>query len=1130
MNYHKLLTKQISKLLPIELIGTKDIEKFFAAVNESYIALERDKELAERAFAISEEEYIDLNKKLKHEVAVKKLSVEKLKEAVGTITGDPKFNNSDDLLLIARQLNEQVNKRKNAEKVFTSLITNMQSGVLLEDENRLIVFTNQLFCDLFGIPVKPDDLQGMDCSNSAEQAKHLFKEPEVFALNIETLLKEKKLATAEILELADGRIFERDYIPIFTDNEYKGHLWKYTDVSERNKIQSALEQSELKNRLIMNASLDAIITIDKRGVITFWNPQAEKIFGWKEEEIVGKRLSETIIPEKYREMHEKGMKHYSKTGEGPVLNKQIEIAAINKTGYEFPIELSIVPVKQGDTEFFCSFIRDISERKKNEEALKASEQLWQFALEGAGDGVWEYDFETKEVFFSKQYKKMLGFEEDEFRNESSEWYSRIHPEDVNIIDQTDADYTGKKITNHQREYRIKHKNGEYVWILDRGMIINYTEDGKPKRMIGTHSDITERKLSEQAIKINEEKYRSIIANMKLGMIEVDNDEIIQFANQSFCHMSGFELNELLGKKASRLFVNDESLEFIDKQNIQRRKGISGAYEISVRNKSGEAKWWLVSGAPRYTDKGELVGTIGIHLDITEQKTLEVELIEARQQAESSATAKQSFLTNMSHEIRTPMNAILGMGRQLQKSSLNEQQQFFLQTINDASENLLVIINDILDISKIEAGKLSLETIGFSVRDVVNKAIQVTRHRAEEKGLKLSGNTEDAIAEVFLGDPFRLNQVLLNLLSNAVKFSNKGSVQVVVTLLGEEDEKQLVQISVTDTGIGMEKEFIANLFQSFSQEDKSVSRKYGGTGLGMAISKQLVEMMGGNIQVESKKNIGSRFSLIIPFAIGKDHDLPEREIKNSDSTLLKGKRILLVEDNEMNRLVATVTLSHYGAVITEAFNGVEAVEAMRKFEYDLVLMDMQMPVMDGLVATRIIRKELESTIPIIALTANAIKGENDKCIAAGMNDYVSKPFAEEDLVNMIAKWLGQNSILIPAKGILVEEKLYNLSKLEEISRGDKSFVKKMVAMFCDTVPAAVAEIKTAYEHKDYTKIKSVAHRIKPSIDSMGIESLKNEIRQIEHFALQSEDTGNLRQLIDQLDTVVQQVVQALKNES
>jgi PAS domain S-box-containing protein len=1105
------------------------MEKFLSVINESYIALERDKELAERAFAISEEEYIDLNKKLKHEVAVKKLSVEKLKEAVGTITGDPKFNNSDDLLMIARQLNDQVNKRKNAEKVFTSLITNMQSGVLLEDENRLIVFTNQLFCDIFGIPVRPEDLQGADCSNSAEQAKHLFKDPDAFASTIETLLREKKLVTAEILELADGRIFQRDYIPIFIGNEYKGHLWSYTDISERKKIQSALEESELKNRLIMNASLDAIITINKKGIITFWNPQAEKIFGWKEEEIVGRRLSETIIPVKYREMHEKGMKHYAKTGEGPVLNKQIEIVAINSQGNEFPIELSIVPVKQGDTEFFCSFIRDISARKKNEEALKASEELWQFALEGAGDGVWEYDFETKDVFFSKQYKKMLGFEEVEFRHESSEWYNRIHPDDAIIINQTDLDYAEKKITNHQREYRIKHKNGDYVWILDRGMIITYTEDGKPKRMIGTHSDITERKLSEQAIKINEEKYRSIIANMKLGMIEVDNDEIIQFANQSFCNMSGFEISELMGKKASRLFVKDEDVELINKQNIQRRKGISGAYEISVKNKAGEAKWWLVSGAPRYNDKGELVGSIGIHLDITEQKNLEVELIEARHQAESSATAKQAFLTNMSHEIRTPMNAILGMARQLQKSSLNEQQQFFLQTINDASENLLVIINDILDISKIEAGKLSLETIGFSVRDVVNKAIQVTRHRAEEKGLKLVGTTEESIANVFLGDPFRLTQVLLNLLSNAVKFSNKGRIQIAITLAGQEEEKQLVQISVTDTGIGMEKEFIANLFQSFSQEDRSVSRKYGGTGLGMAISKQLVEMMGGTIQVESKKNIGSRFSLIIPFTIGKQNDLPEKEIKNSDSTLLKGKKILLVEDNEMNRLVATVTLGHYGAVITEAFNGVEAVETMRKFEYDLVLMDMQMPVMDGLAATRIIRKELESTVPIIALTANAIKGENEKCLAAGMNDYVSKPFAEEDLVNMIAKWLGQDLLRTAAKTQSLEDKLYNLSKLHEISRGDQSFVKKMINMFCNSVPPSVTEIKTAYEQKDYVKIKSVAHRIKPSIDSMGIESLKNEIRQIEQFALQEEDTGHLCKLIEKLETVVQQVVLALKSE-
>lgn len=1503
MNTHKLLKKQISKLLPEELKDHADIKKLLAAVNDSYNAFERDRELADRAFHISEEEYIEINKRLKHEIEVKHKSVEKIKETIGIITGDEKSSNSDDLLLITRYLNQQVNKRKDAELVFTSLITNMQSAVLLEDETRHIVFTNQHFCDMFGIPVPPVSLQGVDCSDSAEQSKHLFKDPEGFVSAIGKILSEKKLVTGEILELVDGRIYERDYIPIFLQDKYKGHFWSYTDVTSEKEAQNAIEKSEHTNRLIMNSALDAIIIINEKAEITFWNPQAEKIFGWKEREILGKRLSETIVPDSYRAEHDRGMNHFHATGNGPVLNKLRELIAIDKNGKEFPIELSMVEVKQGELIFFCGFIRDISERKKAEEELKRlslvassnnsgvlftdatgkitwanegyvqqtgyhineilgktpielnqgplsdvneinsmreafymgnpfdveivhyrkdeswywgrskgqaikdekgivtqyfaimeditneklqeeqlqilssiaeqntnpvticdsegkaewvnasfekmtgyslneikgyrpweflqgkdtnsealaylrkqmrsgdpfsceivnyhksgtpywlrihgqsiknakgeiikyfaiqqnitiekesaekvreAEQLWQFALEGAGDGVWEYDLENRVSFYSKQYKQMLGYEEHEFKNESSEWLSRIHPDDISRIEQTNKDYAEGKISSHHREYRVRHRDGHYLWILDRGVVIKYQDNGKPKLLVGTHTnishikqteeelsqrakqfkslaentpgviyeyeirkdgteglrylspsiekifgiksddyfqlkkfvhpedaarikaknkhsketlepyhdesrlivpgrgiiwrsvtssfsyytpegsavftgfmlDITERKNIEQALMAREEKYRSIIANMHLGLLEVDTEEKILFANQSFCEMSGYSLEELLGKKASELFLREENNEAMETRNEMRKKGHSDAYEICVKNKRGEIKWWLISGAPRFNDKGELLGSIGIHLNITAQKEQEYELLDARKQAESSATAKQTFLANMSHEIRTPMNAILGMSRQLQKTELDEKQHLYLQTINEAGENLLVIINDILDISKIEEGKLNLERIGFQMSDVINRAMQVMRHRTEEKGLKLISSFDEKIAGILLGDPYRLNQVLLNLLSNSIKFSEKGTVSIHCKLIGEGISKQVIQISVTDNGIGMEKEFLDNIFQSFTQEDRSVSRKYGGTGLGMSISKQLVELMGGEINVESEKAVGTSFIITIPFTVGEMSDLPLKEIKNTDSRILKNKKILLVEDNEMNRMVATTALSHYGAMITEVVNGAEAVEAVREIRYDLILMDMQMPVMNGLEATELIRKELKSDIPIIALTANAIKGENDKCIEAGMNGYISKPFIEEELVNLMAKWLGVNEVQVKQNNIVLSDQLYDLSKIREISRGNDAFVKKMIALFVDQVPASMEEIHAAFQRNDFAIIKAVAHRIKPSIDNMGINCLKNEIRKIETMALENRHSKDLTFLIQKVDVTLKKVIEELKAE-
>ena len=1252
MSFNKLLQKQVNKFLPEALQKLPELQKLLSAVDDSYKAYERDKELSDRAFNISEEEYIEINAKLSHEVDLRKKSVEKLKDTVGVITDGDVKENSDDLLLIAQYLGEQVSKRKNAEKVFTSLITNMNSGILLEDESRRIVFTNQIFCDLFNIPVSPEMMQGMDCSNSAEQSKGQFKYPSKFVSKINAILAKKTLINAEILELADGRILERDYIPIFLEKQYKGHLWKYTDITDRQKANAAIAESELTNRLILNAGLDAIVMIDEKSEIIFWNPQAEKIFGYTEEEVVSKLLSDTIIPVRFKEQHEKGMSHYLKTGKGPVLNRIMELIAMNKNQEEFPVELSIIPIQRGNKFLFCSFIRDISERKKAEDLLKSSQEIWKFALEGAGDGVWEFDFDTKEVFFSKQYKKMLGYEENEFKNDPAEWLSRIHPDDVNIIETTDKEYEQKKIHTHHREYRIMHRDGSYLWILDRGMVINYNSIGKPKRIIGTHTDITGRKKSEEeyrrislvasanengvvftdangkiswsnegfcqitgysmneiightflefcqgqlsegeelnkmihsfntgknftaeliyyrkdntcfwskitgqalknndntiiqffaiieditykkeieeTLKIREEKYRSIIANMHLGLMEVDNDENILFVNQSFIDMSGYPEAELIGNKASNLFVHGKHDELMEAKNDLRKIGVSDAYEVSVNNKKGDPKWWLISGAPRYNDKGELTGSIGIHLDITDQKILENELHVAREQAELSVNAKQEFLANMSHEIRTPMNAIMGMSSQLAKTPLNTKQQFYLDTIHSAADNLLVIINDILDLSKIEAGKLTIENIGFELKSVIRRALQVFVHKAEEKGLRINNSEFDtAAASVLLGDPYRINQVLMNLLGNAIKFTEKGTIDLSVKVVEDNSDSQKIFIQIKDTGIGMDEKFVAQLFEKFSQEYQSTTRKYGGTGLGMSISRQLVELMGGEIKVESKKGAGTTVSFVIEFKKGVVQDIPVKNFTITDTKILEGKSILVTDDNDMNRLVAATVLNNYGATILEAVNGQEAIDMLNRNTVDLILMDIQMPILDGFETTQYIRKELKSTVPIIALTANAIRGENEKCFAAGMNDFLSKPFKEEEFVATISRWLGTEVLLSSTTSQdQMGNGLYKLDMLEKISRGNDVFVKKMIELFIQQTPQAVREIKEAYEANDFAKVKAVAHKMKPSIDNMEITSLVSDIRQIEAMAIQLKRSVELDILIRKLEDVIERVVADLK---
>ena len=656
---------------------------------------------------------------------------------------------------------------------------------------------------------------------------------------------------------------------------------------------------------------------------------------------------------------------------------------------------------------------------------------------------------------------------------------------------------------------------------------SYIAQSGAKVFTGFMQDITERKNVEESLRINEEKYRNIIATMNLGLVEVDNDELITFANNTFCEMSGYTLNELLNKNASLLLTKgDKENIFKEKQKL-RKSGIADAYQVKLLNKKKEEKWWLISGAPRYNDKGKLVGSIGIYLDITDQKKQEAELIEARKNAENLAHTQEVFLANMSHEIRTPMNAIMGMTNQLLKTNLATEQLFFLDVIHSASENLLVIINDILDLSKIEAGKLNIENIGFEPKDSVNRVIQVLAHKAEEKGLTLHSSYFDAnISSVLIGDPYRLNQVLLNLISNAIKFTEKGSIDLTFKLLNDSYTAQLIQIEVIDTGVGMDDSYLKHLFDKFSQESGSVSRRYGGTGLGMSICKDLVKLMNGEIYAKSKKNEGTRITCILKLKKGCYEDLVEKAKVQFRPDFLKDKQILVTDDNELNRLVASIILQNYGAQVTESANGSNSIELIKKQSFDVVLMDIQMPGINGFDATRAIRKS-GYNYPVIALTAQAIKGEREKCIAAGMDDYITKPINEEEFLSMLDKWIKHSHPSTNLTNTMSEQQLYDLSSLKTISRGNETFMQKMVKIFCEQTPIMLKEMDDARLVNDLDKISRAAHQMKPSIDNLNIVLLKQVVRDIENAG--NEDVATLHQKIDRLKTTLLAVINKLKTE-
>ncbi|MBK7652305.1 MAG: response regulator [Flammeovirgaceae bacterium] len=388
-------------------------------------------------------------------------------------------------------------------------------------------------------------------------------------------------------------------------------------------------------------------------------------------------------------------------------------------------------------------------------------------------------------------------------------------------------------------------------------------------------------------------------------------------------------------------------------------------------------------------------------DISQRKKDAEELLRAQK-------AKEQFLANISHEIRTPINGIAGMASLLSQNPSKEEQRTYLNAIKSAADNLKVIINDILDLASIESGKLQLEKIGFNLNDLLHSLIDTFGVQASEKGINLSYILAKDANKIFVGDPVRLNQILINLISNAIKFTHAGSIKVEVKADKVKGNNYNLRFNISDTGIGIPKDKLQTIFESFSQADASVTRKYGGTGLGLTIVKQLVELQGGSINVVSKENEGSTFTFILPYVTGKkEFESDARMIKPRNFTQLKRASILLVEDNDINRLYASSILKMWGCHFETAENGVVALEKIRNNAFDAILMDIQMPVMDGFETTKAIRKgdPNKSQVPIIALTANATQKDFEKCIAAGMNDCITKPFTQEDLLQTLTRYLG-----------------------------------------------------------------------------------------------------------------------------
>lgn len=754
--------------------------------------------------------------------------------------------------------------------------------------------------------------------------------------------------------------------------------------------------------------------------------------------------------------------------------------------------LHVLKTQEITTEEIKHLLKTVNDQKN---VIKESELNYRSIVEKATDIIYKVDYQGNFRFVNKVAERITGYSREELLHMN---YSQLIRDDYKEkAAQLYFNQFENRIPTTYFEFPIHSKDGKEIWIGQSVQL--HLNESSEIELTALAIDISVRKNAEMNLLLQEEKYRNIIANMNLGLLEVDLDDKIQFANQSFCQLSGYSLDELIGQTASKLFMSDEGRELLNRKNKKRTEGISDMYSLPVRNKSGEQRWWVISGAPRYNDNGVLVGSVGIHLDVTEQKHLEEELKVAKLKAEDSSKAKESFLATMSHEIRTPLNAIVGITdlMQLSQSARNDQN---LEILSFSAKNLLALISDILDLSKIDAGKVEFNNTPIDLKGLMCAIYQTFKPSCEEKKVELILSIHEDTPHFIVGDELRLSQILNNLISNAVKFTSKGFVKIEISPSFSEDNKVDLLFKITDSGIGIPKAKQQSVFDAFEQADKKVVRQFGGTGLGLNITRKLIEMHGSEIKLVSKPGKGSTFSFSIKYSIATQVSSKADAQTNDNEEILSGGQsinVLLVEDNLANQKVAVSYFKHWGLKYTIANNGAEALEFLKSTQFDIALVDLFMPVLDGFETIQRIRKMRKlKKFPLIALTASAETSLMQKALADGANKCLTKPFNAKELKSTIFELVTQKEmetgLEVISKKPISSFRWINLQTISDASLGSSEFIGELLEMLIREIPILMAESEHLLKINELDLFSKVVHKMKSSMLTLGMEKIRKDL--------------------------------------
>lgn len=1167
-----------------------------------------------------------------------------------------------------QQLEEEVERRVRTEEALrrsrsqlSALVQNLQDAVLLESEERELLLVNQACCDLFEIPQPPEALSGADCAAAAEAAKHLFSDPSVLTDRVEVILDAGEPVLAETLHMDDGRIVERDYVPVDFGNETTGHLWKYRDVTKQRRLDARLQERERAYRRLVESASDIIYRCDRDGCFTYVNPVAAEVTGYTHDELVGEHFTTLVRPDH----RERLVRFYRNQIEEEISDTRREFPIVTADENELWVSQQVQLVREdGAVAGVQAITRDITERKQAEEALQKSEARFRTMFERHSAPMLLIDPESGAI-------RDANAAAAEFYGYTDTEWEQLHIQDINDLPADEvaarrADAEGGEQNTFVFPHRLKSGETRTVEVRSTPIEVHGTA-----LLFSIIHDITAREEAREKLRRSEERWRRLVESNR-DPIQITVDGTIRYINPAGARIFGAEApGEIIGRSPTDFAAEPDVLEKLRARNRQlargeptepmehtiqrldgeertvvsysqpieykgesaaqtvirdvteqreaeeelrhlkdfyeqvldampidlaifgpegryeyvtpsaisdpeRREHVIGMtdveyaqergydletdrrrlnairrvartremeqFEETIEDHDGNLRHFIRFVTPVVQD-GAVVNVLGYGLEITQRKQTETKLRDAKEQAEASLAAKERFLATMSHEVRTPLNAVLGMAQLLARTDLTEDQRSYLQSIRFSGDTLLTLLDTVLDFAKLEAGEVDLEQVAFDPVRLAHHVRDMLRSKAKESDLDFRIEADPQLPTSVVGDAARVGQILTNLGGNALKFTDDGSVVICVeegpasaAPADDPETPTWITFRVEDTGIGIPPEQQDRIFGHFNQADADTgeTRKEPreGTGLGLAIVQTLVDQMGGTIDLESTPGEGAVFTVRLPFATdgaestwngeaisgaGPDlahissPDMPSSEEavasalhEDPHEERLSGTRLLVVEDNETNQVVVRDLLVGWGAEVDVVGDGAAALERLDTTTYDLVLMDVQMPRMDGLEATRRLRHNLGSDVPVIALTASMLRENRQEAFAAGMDAFVSKPFKSESLYRTVAEHLPEakppavpmpDSSAAPSSSSDAPS-VINLTFLRE-NMGGAEAVWDVATTFRDQADAFVDDLAAARDTGDDGRLGDLFHSMKSAAQLVGAERLGQLAKTLDH---------------------------------